>query len=621
MCGIAGFDFPDKKLVQKMMKLLAHRGPDQHDCFVDDKVSLGHQRLSIIDLSTKGKQPMPNSDLTKWIVFNGEIYNYKEIRSRLESLGHRFDSNTDTEVIVHSYDEWGEECVHQFNGDFAFCIYDVEKKKFFLARDRLGIKPLYYYFDGKQFLFASEYKAFLLHDVPRRTNRVALSKYLTLRYNYGRETLLDNVHRVLPGEWLVYDIKTKQLWHHKYWEVLFSPWKVVRAPEQYFTKAIRRFLQDSVMKRLMSDVPLGVYLSGGVDSGTIVALMNRSGVQDIKTFSVGFGYGEETDELRFAKTISERFSTDHHEFIVSPDVAKNLPKIVWHCDEPLADPALLPVFLLSQKTKPKATVVLTGDGGDEVFAGYEQNKFLKLGRAPLLARFLAIPALRALPASVLNKVFKYAEKLGSEGKQRAIGFLAQKRFVDQYLEIVSIFNSEERNALVPGLPSVREELARHYGSPNDVLNDTLKLEFESQLPENMLHKADRMTMAHGVEARVPFLDHRLVEFSEKIPTNLKLKGLTEKYILRKAMKPLLPKQVFNRKKQRFYVPIDRWLAKDLKPMTDELLSPNALRDSGVFQNHAVQRIRERYESAPLFYARQLWVLLTFQLWYEQFVSK
>ncbi len=620
MCGIVGCDFPDKVLVGKMMKLMAHRGPDQKGSFVDDSVSLGHQRLSIIDLSEKGRQPMSNEDGSSWIVFNGEIYNYKEIKQKLEKKGHRFVSKTDTEVIIHAYDEYGQDCVSHFNGDFAFCIYDSKKKIFFLARDRLGIKPLYYFFDKERFMFASEYKAFLAHDFKRTVERKALSRYLTLRYNYGRETMLKNVYRVMPGELLIYDLKTRKMAHKRYWEVKFDPSKITKAPEEYFVKNTRNLLQDAVEKRLMSDVPLGVYLSGGIDSGSIVAMMHKARVKKIKTFSVGFGYGEETDELKFSRLISERFGTDHKEFIVGPDIAKVLPKVVWHCDEPLADPALLPVYLLSEKTKPKATVVLTGDGGDEVFAGYEQNKFLKLASLPHPIRKAAASTIGIMPSPILNKVFKYASKLGSEGRRRAASFMTKKERVDQYLEMVSIFNDKERNSLSDGLKNIRGELDGFYSDSNPVLHQTLKLEFETQLPDNMLLKGDKMTMAYGVEGRVPFLDHRLVEFSETMPPSLKLKGFKEKYILRKAMQPLLPKEIFERKKQRFYVPIDRWLAGDLRSMTDELLSDAALKESGVFNPSAIKKIRENYHKAPLFYARQLWVLLTFQLWHSIFIK-
>lgn len=621
MCGIVGFDFSDKSLLKKMMGAIAHRGPDQDGFFIDDDASLGHKRLSIIDLSAKGKQPMKNSSNTCCIVFNGEIYNFKEIRAKLENLGYNFNSNTDTEVIINAYEEYGVDCVNLFNGDFAFCIYDFVKKNFFLARDRLGIKPLYYFFDQKNFMFASEYKAFLLHDFKREINSNALSKYLSLRYNYGRDTLIKNIHRALPGEYIIYDLKSKKLHHKRFWEASFKPEKVLNNSEEFFAENTKNILKDSVAKRLMSDVPLGVFLSGGIDSASIVALMNSSGVEEINTFSVGFGYGEETDELKFSRMISEKFSTKHNEFIVSSNIAKVLPKIIWHCDEPLADPALLPVYLLSEKTKPKATVILTGDGGDEVFAGYEQNKFMKLASAPYALRRLASPIIKITPKSLLNKFFKYSSKLGSEGQKRAISFLNKKNKLDQYLEIISIFNETELKSIYNNASSFKNELSQFYQDNNNVLNQTLKLEFETQLPENMLHKGDSMTMAFGIESRVPFLDHNLVEFSEKIPPNLKLKGFKEKYILRKAMMPFLPKEIIKRKKQRFYVPIDRWLSNDLKPMVDDLLSTNSLRESGIFKIDAVQNIQNNYSSSPLFYARQLWVLLTFQIWHKEIFSK
>ncbi|MEM4259842.1 MAG: asparagine synthase (glutamine-hydrolyzing) [Candidatus Woesearchaeota archaeon] len=637
MCGILGFNFHDKALVKEMMGLLSHRGPDQHGMYLDDNVSLGHQRLSIIDLSTKGKQPMVDEKNDNVIVFNGEIYNFLEIKRDLIKKGHKFNSNTDTEVILKAYAEYDFNCLKFFNGDFAFCIYDRKKKIFFLARDRLGIKPLYYSFLDKQinvngdiynkkdyaenFIFASEYKAILAYDFKRNVNKIGLSRYLTLRYNYGRETLIDNIFRVLPGEYIIFNIKTKKIQKGKYWQVNFDPKKITKDNEDIISKKILELMRDSVQKRLMSDVPLGVYLSGGIDSGSVVSIMNALGVKDIKTFSVGFGYGEETDEIRYGKLISDTFATDHREFIVESSIAKNLPKIIWHCDEPLADPALLPVFLLSKKTKPHATVVLTGDGGDEVFAGYEQNKFMQLGKLHPVIKNFSVLVLNAMPAKYLKILFKYAPKLGEEGKKRAIEFLRKKDAVDQYVEIVSIFNAEEKKLLCTPLPYIRQELSHYFNDKNNVLNQVLKLEYDTQLPENMLHKADRMSMAYSVESRVPFLDHRLVEYSELIPPNLKLKGFNEKYILRRAMRHLLPKEILVRKKQRFYVPIDVWIKKDLSPMIDEKLGKNAIKESGVFNQEFISKIREKYNNSPLFYARQLWVLLTFQIWYEKFIVR
>lgn len=613
MCGIVGISWTDTTLIKKMMKQIQHRGPDQNGTYSDENVTLGHQRLSIIDLSPRGKQPMSTPDEKYWIIFNGEIYNHKEIKKKLAK--HKFNSTTDTEVIVHAYQEWGPKCVQMLNGDFAFCIYDVEKKELFLARDRVGIKPLYYYFDGQQILFASEYKAIIEHNFPRKINKLALSKYLTFRYNYGRETLIEGINRVLPGETITFNIKTKKITLNKYWQIQFD--KQFDYSENRHVQRVTELLKDSVQLRLMSDVPLGVYLSGGIDSASIVALMHE-GAADINTFSIGFG--DPTDETTYARMISEQFNTNHHEFTIGPDIAKTLPKVIWHCDEPLADPALLPVYYLSQQTKKHATVILTGDGGDEIFGGYEQNKFMKLAQIPYSLRKISAPALKYIPVHILNKLFPYAKQLGKEGIIRATNFLTKKKPEEQYLEIVSLFNEQEKSKIMQGLPEILPEIRTYFETKKPILHKVMHFEFETQLPENMLHKGDRMTMAFGIEGRVPYLDHRLAEYSQTIPPSLKLKGLTEKYILRKAMQEKLPKQIAYRKKQRFYVPIDKWLKHDLQPLMDTHLTNQQLNATGI--NPAeIKRIREKYDHSPLFYARQLWTILTLQIWADEFINQ
>jgi asparagine synthase (glutamine-hydrolysing) len=621
MCGIAGCDSPDRTLVQGMMRLLAHRGPDQRGTFVDDSVALGHQRLSIIDLSERGKQPMGNKDGTSWIVFNGEIYNFRELRVALEKQGIRFNSKTDTEVLLNAYDAHGDECVRLFNGDFAFCIYDARKKQFILARDRLGVKPLYYFFDGSRFMFASEYKAFLAHSFQRTINRKALARYLTFRYNYGRETLLTNVHRVLPGEIITYDLRTKRLKFKRYWTAQFNS-AARQASEAELARQLRALFEDSVRKRLMSDVPLGVFLSGGIDSGAIVAAMHHSGIKDISTFSIGFSADSKIldDDIRHARLLSNAFATNHHEYIVGHDIAKLLPEVIWHCDEPLADPALLPTWELARQAKKHATVILTGDGSDEVFAGYEQHKFLRLGQLPAALRMLGAGAVRVLPQTILNSCFPFAKQLGVQGRKRAAAFLRSPDSVSQYLAITSIFTPHERERLATGLPDMRAEITSYFKDARTRLQQAMRFELENALPENMLHKGDRMGLAHGVEVRVPFLDHRIVEFSSKLPDSMKLRRLTEKYILRRAMRPYLPKKIVQRKKQRFYVPIDAWIRNELRPLVDDVMSPTALREGGLIAPDAVRRLWNRYPLAPLFYARQLWTLLTLQLWQQQFIQ-
>ncbi|MBI2564768.1 asparagine synthase (glutamine-hydrolyzing) [Candidatus Woesearchaeota archaeon] len=618
MCGIFGFIGTDKQLLEKGLKTISHRGPDQHGIWSDDLVSLGHQRLSIIDLSEKGKQPMANKKGELVIVFNGEIFNFKEIRADLEKKGHRFETSTDTEVIINAYAEYGEDCVQLFNGMFAFCIYDIKRKKLFLARDRLGVKPLYYYFDNLKFLFASEIKAILEDElISKEVNDKVLSKYLAFRCVYGVETIFKGIFRVLPGEYIVYDIETRNLKKNIYWQTQFTPQTIIS-----FEKAKERFFslfKDSVSKRLISDVPLGVYLSGGIDSSSIVAMMRQLNKDaEIKTFSVGFGYGEETDELKYARKISEHLNTTHQEFIINYDTAKNLPKIIWHCDEPLADPALLPVYLLSQQAKKNVTVILTGDGADEILAGYEQVKFLQLRNRLGGFRNLLAPAIDKIPSSILKHVFKYAQSLGEKGKQRAKEMLLAKFNDDAYKEIVSVFDDSEQNEVLLKKP---DKLFLRFDNQISLVNQILLHEQKTILPENMLMKADRMTMAWGVEERTPFLDYRLVNFVNKLPISHKLKGFNDKIILRKTMQSFLPREILNRKKQRFYVPIDKWLKNDLSRFVDQYLSKQSIADQGIFKYDYIQKIKEKFDNAPLYYARQLWTLLTFQIWHEQFIKK
>lgn len=637
MCGICGFNFEDKALIKKMCELISHRGPDQGGIFTDKNISLGHRRLSIIDLSEKGMQPMCNENKDIWIVFNGEIYNYMELRAELEQKKHRFYSETDTETIVHAYEEYGEECVKKLNGDFAFAIYDSKEKKLLLARDRLGIKPLYYYADKNKLVFASEIKAILEHEVKREVNFEALNKFITVRYVPPPETIFKNIYKLKPGHLLSYDLKNKKCAISKYWNPDISNGNILPASETFFIKKMQDLLKDCVNRRLMSDVPLGAYLSGGIDSSSVVAMMSmihkeNSSKEEVKTFSVGFGYGEEIDELRHAKSMSEHFGTDHKEYIVKSDLVKLLPKIVWHSDEPLADPALIPVYLLAQNAKKEVTVVLTGDGGDEVFAGYEQCKFMlpmeRLRKLKMLRKNIAPFIIKNTPHFVLNKFFKYASSLGEEGIRRATALLRSDSKGDDYLNIVSIFDNNDKKEIL--LDDIRNRIknpnlsgwlnSEYFNNKNNYLNQILAMEMGTVLPEDFLMKADKMNMAHAVEERVPFLDHRLVDLSFTIPPKLKLRGFNEKYILKKAMAKFIPKNIISRQKQRFYVPIDLWIREDLKYWADILLDKETIKRQGYFDYSYIEKIRKNYSKSRLYYARQMWSLLTFQLWHRIFLE-
>ena len=361
MCGIVGFNWDDKNLLKEMMESVNHRGPDESGHYIGDEISLGHQRLKIIDLRS-GRQPLHNENDSIQIVFNGEIYNYLDLRNNLEKKGHRFYTNTDTEVIIHSYEEWGIDCVNYFNGMFAFGIWDSEYKKLFLARDRLGIKPLYYYFDGNKLIFASELKAILkCEDVKRIVDLRALNEYFTYRYVSSNRTMIKNIYKLLPGHVLIFKNNIVEV--SRYWNLKEN---ISNYSEDYYVKNLLKLLRESIKMRLISDVPLGVYLSGGVDSSCIVALMNEMR-DNIQTFSVGFG-SEGESEVDYARFVSQYFGTEHHEINVNEDDLKILPEMVWHLDEPIADAATLPTYVISRFAKKKVTVVLAGEGGDELFA-------------------------------------------------------------------------------------------------------------------------------------------------------------------------------------------------------------------------------------------------------------
>jgi asparagine synthase (glutamine-hydrolysing) len=533
-------------------------------------------------------------------------------------MGHRFASDSDTEAIVHAYEQYGDRCCALLEGDFAFAIYDQQRRRILLARDRVGIKPLYYTFVHGRLAFASEIKALLaIPGVQRKVNTLVFDRYLALRYPFGRETMFDGIFRLLPSEMLSYECASQRVKRAQYWQMDWTP---KQQSEAVLVAELRKALDEAVERQQMSDVPLGAYLSGGVDSASIVSLMARQVDKPIKTFSVGFG-SEDADELAYAKRMSEHLGTDHREILVDLGMIKLLPEVVWHSDEPIADPAMIPVYVLSQHAKKRVTVVLTGDGGDELFAGYEQQKFLRLAQ-----RCKAVPGLRSAialglglcPPAALTSIFKYARVMGSQGIKRAQQLLRANNPVQQYLAITSIFSAKERGETSPRTRlNTERDLRQWFTSQNTVVQDSLRFEFDVQLPENMLMKTDRMSLAHAVEARVPLLDTKVLAVAGRIPLSWKLRGNTEKYIFRKAMAPLLPKIIAQRKKQRFYVPINDWLVK-CRPLLDRLFAPEMLRH-GLLDARAIQRIRDKYRNAPLFYARQLWSLLTFQLWYEQFI--
>lgn len=621
MCGICGFyAAEDRELLRRMNASIEHRGPDDEGYFSDDTCSLAMRRLAIIDVQL-GKQPMHNENEDIWIVFNGEIYNYKSLRDELSN--HRFYTNSDTEAIVHAYEEFGDDCASQLNGMFAFAIWDSRRKRLFLARDRFGEKPLYYTFAGKSMFFASEIKAILQNrEIRRGLNPAALHDYLSFRCNSTNETFFRGIFKLPPAHCLVYDGKKPVL--RQYWSPKVQP--DYSGTEEQFADELYSRLSESVKMRMMSEVPLGAYLSGGIDSGSVVGLMSQHSQEPVKTFSVGFE--DNFDELNEARFLANHFRTDHREIMVKPDAIDLLPKIVWHLDEPMADPTCIPVYLLSREVKPYATVVLTGDGSDELLYGYEQFRFMAMHRRfltgmPSPLRKSIHLASRLIPMSLLDVIFRYSSSLGAKGMERFREFISTDDPARMYLSLVSIFSEDEKRKLFN--PDLRARLSSirlaadinrdYFSSGSSFISNVVRLDVDRILAENMLMRSDKNTMAFSVEQRVPFLDHTLAEFIYSIPPELKLSGSTDKYILRRAMQKLVPSQTAKRKKSRFFVPIHRWMEGELGEIARQ-----SLRDSKLFRKAYADNIFKDMKRSRLYYSRQLWALLIFNVWHRMFIE-
>ena len=503
-------------------------------------------------------------------------------------------------------------------------------RQLFLARDRIGIKPLYYYSKNKKFIFASEIKSILECDIKREVNIDSLNKFMMLRYTPGEETMFSDIKRLKSGHSMVFDLETRKPLIQKYWDVVES---VQNKSEDYFSHKLLSLLKESVERRLVGDVPLGAYLSGGIDSSTIVAIMRKLNPGgDIKTFSVAFEEATKYNELSEARIASEHFETDHKEFIIDNSVLKTLPEIVWHMDEPLADPAIIPNFFLSREAKKDVTIILTGDGSDELFAGYDQYRFLVMERH---LRKLPRPVVRTIPNmirgfpdSLMDKIYKQGTDTGKQEMIRRLekSITSGRNHAKAYLEIVSIYDEDEREkVLAKNVKSQIDDFncydsfnKDYLSKPSGYLNRFQYFDIKALLPECYLMKLDKMTMAHSIEGRVPFLDHEIAEFSMRIPPGLKLKNNVNKYVLKKAVQGLVPPSTTKRKKQTFFVPINKWVTNNYGHFQD-LLSKEELRGHGLFSHDCINRILQR--RSKLFYARQLWNLINFQIWHKIYIDK
>ncbi|HJN62261.1 MAG TPA: asparagine synthase (glutamine-hydrolyzing) [Candidatus Parcubacteria bacterium] len=615
MCSINGFNFQDEGLIRKMVDITRHRGPDQEGFYCGENISLGHARLSIIDLSEKARQPIWNEDKSICLICNGEIYNFQEIREGLQKKGHKFFSQSDSEVIIHLYEEKGEKCLEDLNGIFGFAIFDKNKDKIFLARDRIGVKPLYYYFDGKKFIFSSEIKAILVHPIKRAVDKEALLHYFRIFFVPSPFTLFQDIKKLPPANYLIYE--KGKITHHRYWELQDS--SEISSKEEAIEE-IKSLLKDSVKRQLISDRPVGIFLSGGIDSSSILGMASQFISGKIKTYSVGFDINIEEEkfnrDFRLARQTSKYYKTDHHELLVSDiDVRDNIEKVIWHMEEPVPNPIQVPNFLLSQLAKKEVAVVLGGDGGDEIFGGYPRYYYSKL-----------IDQYQLLPSFLRKNIFPPFLKLMFSKKDLA-SKLNTPSGVSRYL----LFMGEKSRILSQVLKKdFLEELTGDFLRklyPEDKFKDKTKylmyLDLLTWLPDESLIRSDKMTMAFGLEERVPILDHRLVEFAFRIPTKYKVRGKKDnKWIFREAMKEYLPSHLLGKEKRGWFSPAAKWLRKGLKDFAYEVLSPNYNHQTQEYFNFPeIKKILDDHISGKRYNLDMIWSLLTFQIWYKTFITK
>lgn len=627
MCGIAGFierdrdapTAPREIALDKMCRVITYRGPDEQGTTVIGRAALGMRRLSIIDVKS-GQQPIFSEDENLIIVFNGEIYNYRELKSELESFGHRFKTNSDTETILYAYKQFGAACLEKLRGMFAFAIWNKREESLFIARDRVGKKPLFYHLTERgNFVFGSELKVLLTHgEIKKEINLTALDAYLTFGYVPEEFCIFKNVHKLAPGNYLIFKdgvIETKQ-----YWDFRYEKTAELKSEAEYVER-LRELITESVKVRLISEVPLGAFLSGGVDSSAIVGTMAKLSAKPVKTFSIGFNE-DSFNELKYARLVAEHFQTEHHEFVVTPDLMETVDELVWHFDEPFSDPSSLPTFMVSKMAREYVTVVLSGDGGDELFAGYtryvtekQRRAFDKIPR--VLRENLLKPLSEKLPTGTKGKYYLYNSSLGA---------------VDRYIDNVSFFNQMRRRMLYQD--EFLKQLNDNFGngetvyrsiaetvSSNEAIDRLLYLDSKTYLPSDILTKVDRMSMAASIEARVPLLDHKLIEFVTNIPGNLKLNGLETKYIFRKAVRGLIPDAILERPKQGFGVPLNEWINRQLRSRIRETLSEKSFATRGYFDAKYVQTLLDEHGTNRRNHSYALWMLFMLELWHQRYLDE
>jgi len=633
MCGIYGFlsdrptGLPPEELLAQMGELIEHRGPDDFGHYVGRGVGLGMRRLSIIDVSG-GHQPLSNEDETVWIVLNGEIYNFQELRPELEAKGHRFRTHTDTEVLVHLYEQEGLNFVRRLRGMFGLALWDARLERLVLARDRIGEKPLYLRREPGRLLFASELKSILrVEDVPRRMNFAALEEYLALGYLPAPMSLIEGVEKLPAGHYLVAERGRTEI--QSYWDVPSGPPEV--RSEAEWIEQVRAKILETVRMQLVSDVPLGAFLSGGIDSSTIVAAMARMTGRPVKTYSIGYeGEHSYYNELPYAKVVAQAFGTEHHEIVVHPDVSELLPKLVWHLDEPIADSACLTTYLVSKLARESVTVILSGVGGDELFGGY--RRYLGDSVMNYYSRLPAPVRKKWLPA-LLDRIPQDRHSFWKDYARYAAAFVksAESDPATRYMGYVTLFapsvqkmllqDQQAGNSYGSGHASAALQGYFNRRSDSDSLNRIIYADLKTSLPDDLLAMTDRMSMAASVECRAPLVDFELVELASRMPSSLKVHRFTTKYLLKKAVAPWLPPAILQRKKRGFGAPMGSWLRKELQPMVLDLFSEEQVQRRGLFRWPAIQNIIEDHFAERRDYTDQLFALVMLELWCRVYLDR
>ena len=632
MCGIVGKVNRDPQrpvdpaLIAHMKRCILHRGPDEEGTFLEAPAALGFQRLAIIDLAC-GQQPMYNEDDSLVIVFNGEIYNYTDLRDELISLGHVFKTHSDTETILHGYEQWGPDVTVRLRGMFAFAIWNKNDRSLFLARDRAGKKPLYWAQlrsgrEDESLVFASELKAILADPTAeRRVDTTAFSHYLTYQYVPHPWSIYEGIQKLAPSHWLLY--RDGRVTVQRYWKLEYEPKQNITM-EAAMEESLAQ-LDEAVRIRLMSEVPLGCFLSGGVDSSAVVAMMRRHITGTLRTFSIGFRE-REFNELDYARQVASQFSTQHEEFIVEPNALECLGMMAWHFDEPFADSSAIPTYYLSKMTRQHVTVALNGDGGDESFAGYSRymgfpafNKYAKIPRP--LRQLLSSPSARLarlLPNSSRADLLAYANR---------VSLLSEDHL---YVQLMVIFRDYQKRQVMGAAYKDTAGRADSEGLTVTVMQQMagaaaidrkMFADIEMYLPGALLPKVDRMTMANSLEGRSPFLDHKLMEFAATLPAELKFKAGDPKHLLKQALLKIFPREFLYRPKMGFGVPLGDWFRKDLRPLTEELLLSDRARQRGYLDPVYVQKLVRQHVTGQHNHSHRIWSLLMFEAWARTFLDR